>query len=103
MLRGVALVRTDVWEECIASIISVIRIVLRLLVTANDVPGSPILVALMMEVIRLSETSVITSATKRNITGDGIAHSFRRENLKSYMLTPYAVRIISKCNLRVGT
>jgi hypothetical protein len=52
MSRRVALVRTDVSEECIASIIRVIRIgelgtrVFRLLVTANVVPTSPILVAL---------------------------------------------------------
>jgi hypothetical protein len=62
MLRRVALVRTDVSAECIASIIKVTRIdeqrktlavtsnrrsVHRLLVTANVVTSSPILVTLI--------------------------------------------------------
>jgi hypothetical protein len=69
-------------EERIASVISVTRMgelettlvvasVFRLLVTTN-VPISPILVALIMEAIRSSETSVLTRATRRNISEDGI-------------------------------
>jgi hypothetical protein len=46
ILRLVALVRTDVWEERIASIIRVTRIG-ELGTTANVVPDSPILVTLM--------------------------------------------------------
>jgi hypothetical protein len=83
MLRRVALVRTDVSEELCASIIRMTRIVRRLLVTAK-VPSSQILVTLMMEVLCSSETSVLTRVTRRNIPEDGILHSHRRENFKSY-------------------
>jgi hypothetical protein len=80
-LRCVALVRTDVSEEPRASFIKVARIcklatlavtsnprtllrsVRRLLVTANVVPNSPILVTLMKEALGSSETSVLTRAT----------------------------------------
>jgi hypothetical protein len=59
MLCLVAHVRTDVSGERIVSIIRMTRVylpnVLRLLVTANVVPSSPILVNLMVEEIRFSE------------------------------------------------
>jgi hypothetical protein len=68
MLRHLALVRTDVSEERSASNRRSVR---RLLVTAN-VPSSTILVTLMTEELRSSETSVLTRATPRNIADDGI-------------------------------
>jgi hypothetical protein len=75
--------KTDVSEEHIASIIRVTRIdklgtfvvtsnVLRLLVTANVVHSSPILVTLMMEFIITSETLVITKVSLLHIPKDGI-------------------------------
>jgi hypothetical protein len=85
MLRRVAIVRTDISEERSASFIRVTRIgeigttlavtsnqdlvflrsLRRLLVTANVVPSSPILVTLIKEEPGSSETSVLTRATRR--------------------------------------
>jgi hypothetical protein len=52
--------------------------------TANVVPSSPNLVALMMEALRSSDMSVLTRVTRRKSPEDGILHSHLRENLKSY-------------------
>jgi hypothetical protein len=86
MLLRVALVRTNVSEDPIASIARVTRInEIRSMValpsnrstvmrdiSANVVPSTLILVTLIMEAIRCSETYVLTRGTWRNISEDGI-------------------------------
>jgi hypothetical protein len=90
MLRRVALAASDIGGTYR---LHHLRIVLRLLVTANVVPISPILVTQMMEAIRSFETSILTRATRCNIQEDGILHSHRRGNLKSYIaLTGWALQ-----------
>jgi hypothetical protein len=83
-LHHVALIGTDVSEERSAWIIKVTRFG-ELVVTAIFVPSSPILVTLMVEARRSTETSVLTRVTRRNIPDDSILRSHLRENLKSYI------------------
>jgi hypothetical protein len=61
-----------------------LRNVLGLLVTANIVLSSPILVTLMMEAVISSGTSGLTRATCSN-PEDGILHRHHRGHLESYI------------------
>jgi hypothetical protein len=65
------------------------RNVIQLLVTANVVPRSPILVTLLMEVIHSSETSNVPRGTRRNIPEEDILHSQRRKILKCYTVASF--------------
>jgi hypothetical protein len=75
ILRRVAVVRTDVSEdfscEELPSLVF-LRSLRRLLVTTSAIPSSPILVTLMKEALKSSETSVITRPTQRNIAEDTV-------------------------------
>jgi hypothetical protein len=75
MLRRVALVWTDISEELSASIIRV-----------TDALASPFSDDWSCKFLW---NSVLTEATRRNMSVDGILHSHRRENLESYIVFLY--------------
>jgi hypothetical protein len=113
MLRRAALAKSFVSEELSAFIIRETRIgelettlavtsnLRRLLVTANVVPSSSILVTLIMEALSSSETSAVTRATRLDIPEYGLLHSHCRQDLKSYIaLTGWALKRRVLCLLR---
>jgi hypothetical protein len=78
MLRRMDLLRTESWEERVASIFGpeIIRQP-GVLAVAHE-----LICTLKMEAARSCETSVLTRPIRRHIPEDGILHSRRRDNLK---------------------
>jgi hypothetical protein len=74
-------VRTDVLKEHIVNIIRVKGIS----ELGTAVPSSLICLTVMMEATRSSKMSVLKTATWHHISEDGIFHSHRHENFKSYL------------------
>jgi hypothetical protein len=64
-----------------------------LVVTASVVPTSPILVTMMKEALRSSETPVLTRATRRNIPEDVI--------IEEYFLNYYFTAVVNKFKQRI--
>jgi hypothetical protein len=107
MLRRVVLVRTDVLEKRISSIIRATRLAelgttsamtsnrstlsASVLVSAKIVPSSPVLVTLILEVIGSSETSVLTQDTHLNMRVDGViySHVVKTSVLSSVCIYPH--------------
>jgi hypothetical protein len=86
MLRRVILVRTYVSEELSASIIRVTRVCeLGTTLVVDNVPSSRVFVTLMMEALSSSETSVLTTATLRNIPEEAILHRSNYFQLLSFL------------------
>jgi hypothetical protein len=83
MFNLMALVRSDISEERIASIIRVKRIHELADSFHPDDEGDT-----------FSDTSVLTRATQHNIPEDGILHSHCRENLKSYSSVIIEINVI---------
>jgi hypothetical protein len=60
LIRRVAIVRTDISEE-------ISTFIIRVTIRWVNVTSTLILVTMMMEALRSSETSVLTRSTRRNI------------------------------------
>jgi hypothetical protein len=72
-----------------------------LLVTANVVPSSPILVTLMMVALSFSKTLVLTRATWPNIPEDAILHENKFFSQGKTWLIGTPVKLQEACKLEI--
>jgi hypothetical protein len=109
MWRYVPVIRTNAPEECIGAIIRVIRIgeLRTSTVTSNPstlrrkftnvVPRYSIVVTLMMEAARSTETSVLRTATGRHFPKYGILHLNASSHCQDYCIAIIFMQILEKC------
>jgi hypothetical protein len=74
----------------------------RLLVTANVVPSSLVLVTLMMEALSSFETSALTRATRRNIPEDAILQFVLLPTLSQWSVLRVPSKLVHNCHLQLG-
>jgi hypothetical protein len=56
---------------------------------------------MMKEALSSSVTSILKRATRRNVLGDAILHSHRRENLESYIADMKIIVTVSETGLKM--
>jgi hypothetical protein len=90
----VALIRTDVSEDRIASIFRVYECEQAQSEVVSSCIGNDSYETMKMEAIRSSEMSVLIGVTRRHLPEDDNHHSHRRGNLKFYLF--YLIFVLTR-------